>query len=39
MLRCPSVTKENKYKMESDDVKFEHVDYNPMGNVGLFPAD
>jgi hypothetical protein len=39
MLRCPSVTKENKYKMESDDVKFEHVDYKPLWNVGLFPAD
>lgn len=39
MLRCPSVTKENKYKMDSGDVKFEHADYKPLWNVGLFPAD
>lgn len=43
MLRCPSVDSENKYKLESSDVKFTHIedDYNSsqLGNSGLNIAD
>lgn len=43
MLRCPSVDSENKYKMESSDVKFTHTasDYNShqLGNSRLNIAD
>lgn len=43
MLRCPSVDSENKYKLESSDVKFTHIkdDYNSsqLSNSGLDIAD
>lgn len=43
MLRCPSVDSENKYKLESPDVKFTHtdIDYNnsQLDNSGLDIAD
>ena len=43
MLRCPSVDSENKYKLESSDVKFTHTDFDynssQLGNRGLNIAD
>jgi hypothetical protein len=39
MLRCPSVVNENKYKTESSDLKFIHLDYQPLDPANLFPAD
>ena len=39
MLRCPSVVKENQYKMTKDDLLVYVENYQPLGNERLFPAD
>ena len=39
MLRCPSVVKENQYKMTKEDLRIYVENYQPLGNEKLFPAD
>jgi hypothetical protein len=39
MLRCPSVVKENQYKMTKEDLRVYVENYQPLGNEKLFPAD